>query len=50
MANFGEAVTVQMLADYMGVAEKTVRRRVKDHGGYEVRDNEVIGKDRDKVD
>lgn len=32
----GGDVTVQDLAEYMGVSEKTVRRRVQEHGGFEI--------------
>ena len=36
-----EKVTVQDLAEYMGVSEKTVRNRLKEHGGFEIEDGEV---------
>lgn len=32
-------VTVESMAEYMGVTEKTVRNRIKEHGGYRVTDN-----------
>lgn len=41
--SINEKITVQDLAEYMGVSEKTVRRRVKEHGGYWV-DGSEIGK------
>lgn len=34
-------VTVQALAEYMGVSEKTVRNRIREHKGYWVEDGEV---------
>lgn len=36
-------VTVSAMAEYMGVTEKTVRNRVKEHGGFWI-DEGVIGK------
>lgn len=39
--NLGEKVTLQDLAEYMGVTDKTVRNRLKEHGGFWVDDNEV---------
>jgi len=32
--NFGEEVTLKVLAEYMGVSEDTVRRRVNGHKGF----------------
>lgn len=40
-SNFGEAPTVEALAEYMGVSERTVRDRVKEHGGYVITDGAV---------
>ena len=34
-------VTVQEMAEYMGVSEKTLRRRLKEHGDFWVNDGEV---------
>lgn len=34
-------VTISAIAEYMGVTEKTVRNRLKEHGGYWIDDNEV---------
>ena len=34
-------VTVSALAEYMGVTEKTVRNRLKEHGGFWIDDGEV---------
>ncbi len=36
-----ETVTVGDLAEYLGVSEKTVRNRLKEHGGFVVEDGEV---------
>lgn len=45
-----EKITVDSLAEYMAISEKTVRRRIKEHGGFDILEGEVIRKDRDKVD
>ena len=34
-------VTLQDLSEYMGTSEKTVRRRLKEHGGFWIEDGEV---------
>ena len=36
-----EDITVQGMAEYMGISEKTVRNRIKEHGGYIVEDGKV---------
>ncbi|QOY37064.1 AAA family ATPase [Anaerobacillus isosaccharinicus] len=36
-----EKITVKAMAEYMGIAEKTVRNRIKEHGGFWVADGEV---------
>lgn len=36
-----EVITVTALAEYMGVSEKTVRNRIKEHGGFLVAEGEV---------
>lgn len=41
--NFGDEVTLKDLAEYMGVSEDTVRRRLKEHGGF-YNDGGKIGK------
>jgi hypothetical protein len=43
--NFGEIPTIQALAEYMGVSEKTVRNRIKEHGGYEINDSNIRKKE-----
>lgn len=39
-----EKVTVQDLAEFMGVSEKTVRNRLKEHGGFEINESVVTRK------
>lgn len=41
--DMGEGVTVKDLAEFMGVADKTVRRRIKEHGGFWV-DEGTVGR------
>ena len=36
-----ENVTVEDLAEYMAVTEKTVRNRLKEHGGFVVEEGNV---------
>lgn len=36
-----EKVTISNLAEYLGVTEKTVRNRLKEHGGFLINDSEV---------
>lgn len=36
-----EKITVTAIAEYMGISEKTVRNRVKEHGGFWIADGEV---------
>ncbi|MGG3871399.1 AAA family ATPase [Brevibacillus laterosporus] len=43
-----EKITTDALAEYMAISEKTVRRRIKEHGGFEIVNGEVIRRDRDK--
>ena len=43
-----EKITLDSLAEFMAISEKTVRRRIKAHGGYDVVNGEVIPKDKDK--
>jgi RecA-family ATPase len=39
--SFDGQVTVQKMAEYMGVAEKTVRNRIKEHGRFWIDESEV---------
>lgn len=36
-----EKITVSSLAEFMGISEKTVRNRIKEHGGFWVADGDV---------
>lgn len=36
-----EEITVDSLAEYMGISDKTVRRRIKEHGGFWVDEGKV---------
>lgn len=40
-SNFGENPAVSDVAEYLGVSERTVRDRIKEHGGYEIADGIV---------
>lgn len=48
-SNFGNPATVENLAQYMGVSEKTVRRRIKESGKYIIEEGIVKPRDRDKL-
>ena len=37
----GDDVTIDDLAEYMGVTQKTIRNRLKEHGGYRIEDSIV---------
>ena len=39
--NFGEEPAVKDVADYLGIAERSVRDRVKEHGGYVIEDGVI---------
>lgn len=39
--NFGEVPTVKAVSEYLGISERTVRDRIKEHGGYVIKDGEV---------
>lgn len=41
VSNFGEAPTVNDVAEYLGISERTVRDRIKEHGGYTYEDGEI---------
>lgn len=45
-SNFGEDPAVADVAEYLGVSERTIRDRIKEHGGYEIRDGIVQKKSR----
>ena len=46
--NFGDEPSVNDVAEYMGVSDRTVRDRIKEHGGYVVEDGIVKKKERGK--
>jgi hypothetical protein len=46
--NVDGKVTVSDLAEYSGKSEKTIRRYLKEHGGFWIDGNEVGVKDTDK--
>lgn len=48
--SFDGKVTIQKLSEYMGVSDKTVTRRIKEHGGYWIDGNEVGKKAQDRQD
>lgn len=39
--NFGDAPTVKDVADFLGIAERSVRDRIKEHGGYVIQDGVI---------
>ena len=48
--NLDGRVTVQDIAEVSGLSEKTVRRHLKEHGGFWIEGSEVGLKDRDKTE
>lgn len=48
-SNFGEIPTVKNVADYMGISERTVRDRIKEHGGYIIEDGNIRKKSAGKT-
>lgn len=46
--NFGDEPSVNDVAEYMGVSDRTVRDRIKEHGGYVIEDGIVKKKERGK--
>ncbi len=41
-----ESMPIQELAEYLGVTEKTVRNRIREHGGFSVMEGEVLRKEK----
>ena len=39
--SINEKVTVSDMAEYMGVSEKTIRRRIKEHENFWIDNNEI---------
>lgn len=46
-SNFGETPTVKNVAEYLGVSERTVRDRIKEHGGYVIEEGKIRKKNKD---
>lgn len=42
--NFGEQVTVKTVAEYLGISEKTARRRINEHGSFTISEGAVLRK------
>lgn len=40
-SNFGDTPSVSDVAEYLGISERTVRDRIKEHGGYTIEDGIV---------
>ena len=47
-SNFGEMPTVKDVAEYLGVSERTVRDRIKEHGGYDFEDGNICKKSKNE--
>ena len=47
-SNFGEKPTVNDVAEYLGVSDRTIRDRVKEHGGYIIEDGFILKNDDNK--
>lgn len=39
--NFGNPPALKELAQYMGISERSLRDRIKEHGGFYIQDGEV---------
>lgn len=48
-SNFGEIPTINDVAEYLGVSERTVRDRIKEHGGYAIEDGKIHKKNKGNV-
>lgn len=46
--NFGDIPSVSEVAEYLGISERTVRDRIKEHGGYVVKEGNVHKKEKKK--
>lgn len=46
--NFGDVPSVSEVAEYLGISERTVRDRIKEHGGYVIKDGNVHKKEKKK--
>lgn len=47
-SNFGETPTIKDVAEYLGVSERTVRDRIKEHGGYDFEDGNICKKSKNE--
>lgn len=43
--NFGEQVTVKNVSEYLGVSEKTARRRINEHGSFTISEGVILRKE-----
>ena len=43
-SNFGDAPTVEDVANYLGISQRTARDRIKEHGGYDIENGTVLKK------
>lgn len=41
VCDMGDGVSVNDLAEYLGTSEKTVRNRIKEHGGFTINDSKI---------
>lgn len=48
-SNFGEIPTIKDVAEYLGISERTVRDRIKEHGGYTYENGEVRKKTKEQM-
>lgn len=48
--NFDGKVTIQDLAEYMALTEKSIRNRIKEHGGFWIDDGEVGLKGKENIE
>ena len=44
-SNFGEIPTIKEVAEFLGISERTVRDRIKEHGGYTIENGSVLKND-----
>lgn len=48
--SFSNETTLKELSEYMGVSEKTARRRIKESGKYDILQNKIVPISRDKIE
>lgn len=44
--NFGDVPTINQVAEYLGISERTARDRIKEHGGYTCENGNIRKKDK----